>query len=193
MLSYLVSPLLACAIISYLARPIWLTRTIVFTAPFLALCIGGLAAAWHAKPLHYLLKSSLLLIAIGMFLGNLYQLVHYEAWTPSKQASLYFQDQMTINDMLYITNERFFWAVGWYLLGPGSINPLTETYHLATPDGWFMIAYPALDTIPVTEVDWVFQRGGDDLSIFKNSSEKVILSEETHFANTTVYLLKTAP
>ena len=142
LLGYVVAPILATLFISYSYRPIWLHRTFAFSLPFMCLCLAlaipklptlipGLGAR---VPQAAFIAIGLLLVAQVLAIVAQQRSFLYE-WD-FRSAASFIAENAKADDRLYVPNERVFWGVAWYLLGPGQISPLHPVSLIATKDSW---------------------------------------------------------
>jgi hypothetical protein len=165
---FLLFPLIACVLISYFIRPIWLPRTLSHLSPFFSLGVAIIvsknfntsARISNFKSLIY----SLLLISfsLGLIVGLGYELTNYSRWWAFKEASQFVHKHEQKSDIIYIPEARVFWGWSWYYVGPGSVNPLATNYRLMTDNNIEIIAKPALKGQLKTEQSyWVVYRDID--------------------------------
>ena len=142
-LSFVVAPVIACLLISYLGRPLWLTRTLSHIVPFLCLGLAivaiearrSLAADGHRITVLRLGSWVLLPALIGASLwGCLYQQTHYQPWSNLLQPVRYVSSAAGPSDVVYVPNERVHWGWCWYHVGPGAVSPL-DTNDDTSPEG----------------------------------------------------------
>jgi uncharacterized membrane protein len=168
-LSFLVAPVAICIAVSDFYRPIWLDRTLAYIEPFLLMSIAfalvrlarglkGRAIRWGWAPLP--LAAALLLVGTG-----LQQATYSHQWN-MRDAARFLRSVTGEGDVVYVPQRRVFWGLAWYLVGPGSVNPLTTDFSLETPSHALLISKPALEGAPEGAVWWVAYRTADDPSPF---------------------------
>ena len=70
-------------------------------------------------------------------------------------------------DIIYVPNDRFFWGVSWYYLGPGSFCTLEPNYLMSAEDGVRLVSLPALQNIREEgNTYWIVYRDMDEIGAF---------------------------
>jgi uncharacterized membrane protein len=171
-LAFIVAPLVFCAVVSYLYRPIWLYRTLAYLAPFLCLALALGCAALRSRP--WLARGAMLVVcwSLAGALANQYLTFTYPVIP--RAAAEWVRSTARLPDVIYVPNERVFWGWGWYFAGPGSVNPLTTTYALTTHDGLLVFARSALPPLEAARVYWVVYRFIDDPAPFSASRTDLV-------------------
>jgi uncharacterized membrane protein len=154
LISFVIIPVIFCIVVSHLYRPIWLHRTLAYTAPFLSL---AMALAIHKLRISRVSEKISLdkifsLSVIFLYLiGLAFQQLNFRHPWDIKAAVEYVQSEIHTGDVIYIPHERVFWGWLWYFSGPGSVNPLNTDYALVTPRGIRLLAKPAIDNYGVED------------------------------------------
>ncbi|MCF8057277.1 MAG: glycosyltransferase family 39 protein [Desulfocapsa sp.] len=135
LLAFVLVPLLICIMVSYLIRPIWFYRTLLFTIPFICLMLGeGCArlaqARLHRRKIRAAVIGMVLLILATSLLNQ--QLTFRKSWN-TREAVTWVQSSAKSGDLIVVANRRLFWCWCWYYIGPGSVT--THTNEVTTPDG----------------------------------------------------------
>lgn len=139
--SFVLLPVLVVGVISLVMRPIWLDRTLAFTAPFLAVAL--------AVHLHERLRSDRRVLAWGgaLFAGYLVLVAGYGAGWERVQASRKMQFREAASHIaqhntarldIYVPLNVRFWAMARYLSGPdwGSLMAVQDPVKVDDSDTW---------------------------------------------------------
>lgn len=175
--AFVLAPIACCIAISYLYRPIWLYRTLAYLTPFWMILIArsSLRTCKEIKTFGHKGKSSrrILLcgwpaIAIVFFVyTQLLQQLSFEHPWHFKNAAEFVKSATQAGDVVYVPNERVLWGIGWYLIGPGSINPLQSPHAIVGPDQIILVSTLNADRKAEQGGNWViFRSPGDDISPF---------------------------
>lgn len=167
---FLLFPLIACILISYFIRPIWLPRTLSHLSPFFSLGVALIVSKIFStsarisnikRLIYYLLLFS---FSLGLMVGLGYELTNYSRWWAFKEASQFVHKYEQKSDIIYIPHERVFWGWSWYYVGPGSVNPLTTNYMLITDHNIKIMAKPALNgQLKTEQAYWIVYRDIDNV------------------------------
>ena len=169
-ISFFLLPIAVCLLFSYLIKPMWHYRTLIYTVPFLCMLIAwilfrfsawlasrGLRAAW-------ILHGTVGLLAVLLAGASLAQQQGFSYPWDMRGAAQYLQANTHRGDIVYIIHPRVFWGIDWYWLGPGSgFNPLGLEYFQTAPNGAYLL-YP-VDTEDVNPgaTYWIVYRDVDSL------------------------------
>jgi uncharacterized membrane protein len=175
LLAFVVAPIAFCILISVLSRPIWLYRTLAYLAPFWSLIIAALVIQAgefvHLRFGKSWLKYSFRLTTLSLLgLVMVRQQTGFSYVWRINDAVEFLQSAAQNGDVIYVPNERLFWGVGWYLAGPGSVNPLQTNYSLVSSSGVKIISRPAMTQELEIATDWIVYRSIDDISPFSVES-----------------------
>ena len=143
---YIGIPIAICCTISHVSRPIWVFRVISFTIPFccFALATGvmrlppirnasdsdaivdSVGLRWVANAV----RSGLVaLLLVGMCLGADAQRGFYPRTSHVHRMAHVVADQTAAGDVVIVPQRYCYWAICWYLVGPGTVQPLTDPGH----------------------------------------------------------------
>jgi uncharacterized membrane protein len=168
MISFVLIPVIFCAVISYAVRPIWLIRTLTYTSPFLAFGAGYLFCRLldcfdNTTTLKRFIRYSLVvIICLGYLLPLVYQQLTFSRRFNFRAAAAAVRSKASPGDIIYVHGKRVFWSWCWYFVGPGSVNPLTTDYVLTTPDNIKVFSTVDLDGQLVESRNvWVVYRDRD--------------------------------
>lgn len=172
-LAFIIVPILSCLLISYLYRPIWLHRTLAYSAPFWAVTFA-LAVDRSAKRLSTVtaqttLRYTLLTAVTLLFFFALrnQQAGTYYPWR-IREAATFMAHVTEPGDQIYIPYARLYWGFNWYFLGPGSVNPLAPSDELTTAEGIHIFSVNAAqETIVQGGCYWVLYRDIDETAPFQ--------------------------
>lgn len=139
--SFVVLPVLVVGTISLVLRPIWLDRTLAFTAPFLAVALA-VHLQERLQPDRRLRHWGVaLLVACFAFVA-----VYGAGWarlqTPRKmefhQLALYMAQNNTERRDIYVPSNVRYWATARYLAGPGwgSLLAIQDPVKVDDSDTW---------------------------------------------------------
>ena len=140
-ISYILVPIFACLLISYIIRPIWHYRTIAFLIPFFcisgALILNDINFRWNRITVNskFLQNALLFLVSCGLIICIFYQQSKPRKVLISRNAIQFVENLANSNDMIVFNNPRVFWGWCWYALGAGSINPLVNKYNVISKTG----------------------------------------------------------
>lgn len=168
--SFLLLPILFCIVVSYIIKPIWLTRTLVQISPFISLAITvaffpllkkGFRTDHRRK-----FMIGLTAMAIFVFLsvtGIIYQQYHYLPWSNLRNAVELVEHNIAPSDVIYLPNERLFWGWCWYDLYPGSVNPLQTNYTITKSQGQLIVSKESVQsTMRIGQTYWLVYRSYDN-------------------------------
>jgi len=162
-LAYVLVPVIFCIFVSLFIRPIWLYRTIAYTLPFW--CIAIAFILYHTGPSNKrkagntLWRYGLIVIALSLFGYATYTQQTWFARNPGvEDAARFLQSVARPGDVIYAPSERVFWGLGWYLVGPGSVNPITTSHILGTRSGLTLVSNDALTALLDETRDWIVYR-----------------------------------
>lgn len=162
--SFIVVPIVSCIIISYFIRPIWLYRTLIYIVPFLflaiALAILQLCASASAKSGDSRFSLDSVCLVTVSFVLSLMLVQQFKTFSRSpgfREAAKFVQMEARAGDVVYIPSHRVYWGWGWYFIGPGSINPLTTSYHIVTEGNIKMLSEDSIieDYLKVGQTVWI--------------------------------------
>ncbi len=171
--SFLLVPMGFAAAISYLYRPIWLPRLFAYLLPFLsiilALTIREISGMVRIRRLP---KAWVSLAAIGgsglaLAAGLVWQQTTYSYPWNIPAAVAYVRQNAAPGGVIYVPNERLYWAAGWYLAGPGKVNPLTTDYLLILQNGLQFLSNPSIGEANNPSTTWILYRPGDGTAPFE--------------------------
>jgi uncharacterized membrane protein len=193
-LSFIIAPLVSCFFISYLIEPIWLTRTLAQVSPFLCLGLGlfindviqdyRLVGKNRVKFLFEVAIASL--FAFESIFGIVYIQFKYYPWSPTKGSVELIRSKLKSMDVVYIPNERLYWAWSWYYFGPGLVTPLTTNYEMSK-DGVTFVSRPSVNTaLGQDRTWWIVYRDTDDLGTLKSKIVPSRLKNVSKFYNVRV-------
>ena len=178
-ISFIILPIAACFIFSYIVKPIWLTRTLIHIVPFISIGIAIIAAAAveklktievnSKKIVHFGYGMLAAAFIITTLVGGLYQQRLYIPWSNLLEPVQLVQAKAAPSDVIYIPYERVYWGWCWYFIGPGSVNPLTTNYDNSFKD--IRIVSGPLTRFPIEGVKtyWVVYRAyNGDIKDFLN-------------------------
>jgi uncharacterized membrane protein len=171
-LAFIIAPMVFCFVVSYLIRPIWLYRTLAYIVPFLSIAIAFIVvqiipSLMRGRVGQPWVKSGLIFATtlVLLFSTILQQTTFSYPWH-IRDAARFIQSVAQKGDVVYVPNVRIFWGMGWYFIGPGSVDPLTTNYSLVSPSGIKLISKPALPIVPDNANYWLVSRSYDDLAPF---------------------------
>jgi len=139
-LAFVLTPILATIVISYLVRPIWIERSITFIHPFIFLSLGIRISKFqipNKKPIYPFLQPLTITIVslLILFLAFLYQNDNFEAiWAP-RNAVNYIHETALPDDSVVVGNPRTFWAWCWYAKAPNCMNAQLTNYEIIDSQG----------------------------------------------------------
>jgi mannosyltransferase len=149
--SFVVLPVLVVGGISLVLRPIWLDRTLAYTAPFLAI---ALAVHLHERlrPEARLRVGGAALVAAMLVFGALYGKGWERLQTPRKmdfhQVARHIAQHNTERRDIYVPANVRYWAMAHYLKGPGwgSLLAIQDPARIDDSDTWRKIYQKLGDT-----------------------------------------------
>jgi hypothetical protein len=195
-LSFGITPLVACFVISYLVEPIWLTRTLVQVVPFLSLGLALVILDWirergsiRAHRFRFLFEMGITgLVVIGTLLGLVDTQHKYYPWSPLKGSAEIIRKNRDAVDVVYIPDERMYWGWSWYFFGPGRVPPTTD-YSL-TRDGVTAVSRPTVEAALREAREklrwWIVYRAGDDLGVLSSPGNASNIAPVQTFYDVTV-------
>lgn len=173
-IAYGVVPIVFCILVSYCYRPIWLFRTIAYLAPFWMIIIACSLFFFIQEGQLPQFKPGLLrarfggiiLVLLLMGCATILQQTGNSRYLDIKEAAQFLYSEAQRNNIIYAPNERIYWGIGWYLIGPGSVNPLTTDYALKTPTEVHVYSKHSLPD-PFSGITyWIVYRANDDTTPF---------------------------
>ena len=176
-------PIVFALLVSYLYRPIWLYRTLAYVVPFWSILIAySLSGIFQAgRPFRH--GSGRMWVRYGLLFTVLLVLVHatllqqrtFARTWEFKEASQFLRSAAVEGEVIYVPNLRVFWGMGWYLIGSGSVNPLTTTYSLTMDSGATLVSKPASAPPSQDRTDWLVYRHIDHIAPFvENPSDESV-------------------
>ncbi len=163
-LSFFFVPVVACAAVSYLIRPIWLVRSVVFTVPFLCLFTAvGIESAASFLPSRFRTyqRQALARLAMACVVALLLSCsLVVQHWTLSKvsgfrEAALWCHRNIRNGEVILVPHERDFWGFSWYFIGPRQVNPLRRGM-AAVRDGVSLVhRVGKAEELSESDVGWV--------------------------------------
>jgi uncharacterized membrane protein len=176
LVAYVITPVVFCLIISYLFRPIWLYRTLAYTEPFWSIAVAVLVFQTapglgkkivNTRRLH----AGLVLVTTAILLfSTLLQQTSFSYYWNFKKVALFINSEAHTGDVVYVPDKRVFWGIGWYLVGPGSVNPLKTNYSLVSQSGIKLISQPGLPANLDDAHYWLVYRPMDTVAPFEIKS-----------------------
>ena len=164
--AFVVAPPLCSLLISYILKPVWLYKSLAYITPFLCITLAlivcelvpdrvrGRGSAW--------IQRGLAGVVIAMFTASLIlQQITPMSWWDTAAAARFLKAHVQPGDIVYAPGERFFWVLSWYLVGPGSVNPLTTDYDLDSPAGVRIVSRPAIARYMQAQRFWLVYRADD--------------------------------
>jgi hypothetical protein len=192
-IAFIIVPIVASILISHWYRPIWLPRTLATTVPFLSIAIAIFVLRFIPKYLKRVslapkVKISLVFSLLSLLLfSTILQKINYAHPWNIRDASAFLQSVTDSGDTIYVVNERVFWGVGWYFIGPYSVNPLTTNYILTSPSGVTVLSRPAFPSDLNDAEGYLVHRPMDDVTLFQTKSD----TSRWDFRSISVVLLQT--
>ena len=171
-IAFIIVPVAAILTISYLVRPIWVTWTLAYIVPFISLGMVVFSADILSK-ISYTNIMTVRRLAGLLFVGVLfiislagifYQQYNYAPWSHLKEAVGLVRQSVDPSDIIFVPNERVYWGVRWYYLGPGNFNPLEPDYLVSAQDGVRLVSTPEIHAITGDRLTfWIVYRTSDDM------------------------------
>ncbi|MBM4459613.1 MAG: hypothetical protein FJ011_17940 [Chloroflexi bacterium] len=164
--AFVVAPPLCSLLISLVLKPVWLYKSLAYITPFLCITLAlivcelipgriqGRGSAW--------IRRGLVGVMIAVSTASLIlQQITPMSWWDTAAAARILKAHVQPGDIVYAPGERFFWALSWYLVGPGSVNPLSTDYDLVSPAGVRIVSRPAIARYGQRQTTWLVYRADD--------------------------------
>ncbi len=192
-LAFVLTPILATIAISYIARPIWIERSITFTHPFIFLGLG-IRISYIQLPIKKPLSTASQYLAFAgmsffiLFFALIHQHRNFESiWAP-RNAVNYLQETTLPDDTVVLGNPRTFWAWCWYAVAPNCINPLIPNYELIDSKGLKTIYTEDISQYSLeNQILWFVNKDIDNSSTLNNID---ILERETMYQSNRIIVEK---
>ena len=194
-LAFIIAPIVFCLVVSYWYRPIWLYRTLAYTAPFASIATAVFAfqigSSWVKGTIsrsRISFSLTLITVIVLLFCTGRQKTNLTSDWWHIRDIAQFLRSVTKPGDTVYVASERVFWGMGWYFVGPGSVNPLTTNYINVSPSdvalisrralshrfgrsGWWLVYSPIDDITPfvVTPSDSVWDFGSMKVVQLKHS------------------------
>jgi hypothetical protein len=169
-ISFFLLPIAACLLLSYLIKPMWHYRTLMYTVPFLCMLITWILfrfSAWLASRgmrAAWIRRGTLGLLAVLLAGASLAQQQGFSYPWDMRGAAQYLQANTHRGDVVYIIHPRVFWGIDWYWLGPGSgFNPLGLEYFQTAPNGAYLLYPVDTEDVDPGATYWIVYRDVDSL------------------------------
>jgi mannosyltransferase len=183
--AFLLVPVVFCALISLLVKPIWHYRSLIYTLPFLSIMITWIVfrfSEWVGRMrspswvIRYFILESLVLL---LFAGSLLQQYWYEYPWDIRGASKQLRAITRPGDIVYVMHPRLYWGIEWYWEGPDrGFNPLGFEYSVRTENGVHILyPYNPEDYVP-GRTYWIVYRDTDNVDPLTADDLDVITSFE---------------
>jgi uncharacterized membrane protein len=195
-ISMIISPILAAIVLSNLVHPIWHTRTIIFVLPFLAFSLASVVdrlavnlKIWFQQV--FIARLTVILFLVFLCGMTIYQEKSYSAPWSFRQAAENLSKHAKKGDLIYCPNYRDMWALGWFLEGPGRINPLDNIAIRVRKSGAILVSWPTV--IPFFESGrstWIVTHNKDRIFLPKSLMMTLKLLKTGEFNG--LYIFKTA-
>ncbi len=171
-LSFIVTPLLFCILLSYVSKPVWLERTVSWTVPFLcvliALLIGRLVECTNSRVL-----AALAIITTGCLIALCVRQQRYLPDYGYREATAYVHEQAQPGDIVLVPG-RHIWAWAHYLPGKTPLDP-SKTVRLNAPGEVQVVSSLKQSECLPNRTYWIMSetsRDFKDTGIFENILNK---------------------
>lgn len=170
-LAFIFAPVAFCFVVSHLYRPIWLYRTLAFIVPFWCIILAFVLSQVEqrigmSRRLHWAHSGFTAAFFIGLCILLGFQQLNFRYDWRIRDAAGFLQAQAKPGDAIYVANVRVYWGLGWYFIGPGSVNPLSVAQPLVSPSNVSLISGPDGSFHPKAVHAWLVYRSIDDISAF---------------------------
>lgn len=160
-LSFIMTPLLLCLVLSYAYKPIWLERTVSWVVPFLcvllALLIARIAqtgAAWRPRWVKDgKVFTALAVLAVASFAALCLRQQRYLPDYGYREAVAYVHAQARPGDVVYVPG-RHLWAWARYVPGKAPLDP-SKTVRFNAPGGVLVVSSLKRDEYVPNRTYWV--------------------------------------
>jgi len=168
-ISFLLVPFLFVFGVSYAIRPFWHYRVFAFATPFLsmiiALTIIEIASLAQQRSLYKravlsgLVGAIIILLLAGLYLQQTTFSYRWDFY----DAAQFIEANVEEGTIIYVPNERVYWGMSWYLIGPGSVDPLEIGLPLITNTENRIKPRKTIGRPKDNEDYWIVYRSGEEI------------------------------
>ncbi|MFO7568556.1 MAG: glycosyltransferase family 39 protein [Smithellaceae bacterium] len=178
--AFILVPILSCLLISHFYRPVWLHRTLAYTVPFWSIALavsichdlpGRLSNPVYRKYIQAGL-TSLVILALSVC-AVVQQSTYLYNWH-FPDAARFLETHAKKGDIVHIPHERVLWGMGWYLAGPGSVDPFKTNQGVTSPAGLHLVLRQGHAPVPPNANNWLVCRNIDNVKGFAIPADEQI-------------------